>query len=61
MGSRHGAIEEAIQAGVPVEFVRHAATHSNVSQTLAYDTSQAKSTARTMEARVEHRKKPKPE
>jgi hypothetical protein len=60
MGSRHGAIEEAIQAGVPVEFVRHAATHSNVSQTLAYDTSQAKSTARTMEARVEHRKKPKP-
>jgi hypothetical protein len=61
MGSRHGAIEEAIQAGVPVEFVRHAATHSNVSQTLAYDTSQAKSTARTMEARAEHRKKPKPE
>jgi hypothetical protein len=59
MGSRHGAIEEAIQAGVPVEFVRHAAVHSNVSQTLAYDNSQAKSTARSMEARVEHRKKPK--
>lgn len=61
MGSRHGAIEEAIQSGVPVEFVRHAATHSNVSQTLAYDGSQAKSTARTMEARVEHRNKPKSE
>jgi hypothetical protein len=61
MGSRHGAIEEAIQSGVPVEFVRHAATHSNVSQTLAYDQSQAKSTARTMEARVEHRNKPKTE
>jgi hypothetical protein len=61
MGSRHGAIEEAIQSGVPVEFVRHAATHSNVSQTLAYDDSQAKSTARTMEARIEHRNKPKTE
>lgn len=61
METRHTAIEEALQAGVPVEFVRHAATHSNVSQTLAYDTSQAKSTARTMEARAAYRNKPKTE
>lgn len=61
MNSRHGAIEEAIQAEVPVEMVRHAATHSNVSQTLAYDNSQAKSTAATMRARVAHRNKPKTE
>lgn len=61
MGTRHAAIEEAIQAGVPVEFVRHAAQHSNVSQTLAYDTSQAKSTVRSMEARATHRNKPKTE
>lgn len=61
MDSRSGAISEAIGAGVPVEFVRHAATHSDISQTLAYDRGQAKATARTMTARVESRNKPKPE
>jgi len=57
MGSRHGAIEEAIQAGAPIEFVRHAATHSDVSQTADYDRSQAESTAKVMKMRAESRRK----
>ncbi len=61
MDSRSGAITEAIAAGVPLEFVRHAATHSDISQTQDYDRGQAKATARTMEARVLHRNKPKTE
>jgi hypothetical protein len=61
MGSRHGAIEEAIQAGAPIEFVRHAATHSDVSQTANYDRSQAESTAKVMKMRMESRNKPKTE
>jgi hypothetical protein len=57
MDSRSGAISEAIAAGVPLEFVRHAATHSDISQTQEYDRIQAKATARTMTARVEARNK----
>jgi hypothetical protein len=57
MDSRSGAISEAIAAGVPLEFVRHAATHSDISQTQEYDRIQAKATARTMKARVEKRNK----
>lgn len=60
MDSRSGAIEEAIQAGAPIEFVRHAATHSDVSQTADYDRSQAESTAKVMRLRMESRNKPKP-
>ncbi|MGX9424874.1 MULTISPECIES: site-specific integrase [Bradyrhizobium] len=57
MDSRSGAISEAIDAGVPLEFVRHAATHSDIAQTQEYDRVQAKATARTMKARVENRNK----
>jgi hypothetical protein len=56
MGSRHGAIEEAIQAGVPMEFVRHAALHSDISQTADYDRSQAESSAKSMKMRAENRR-----
>jgi hypothetical protein len=61
MDSRSGAISEAIQAGAPIEFVRHAATHSDVSQTADYDRSQAEATAKVMKMRMDNRKKPKTE
>jgi hypothetical protein len=57
MDSRSGAISEAIQAGAPIEFVRHAATHSDVSQTADYDRGQAEATAKVMRMRMESRKK----
>lgn len=61
MDSRSGAISEAIQAGAPIEFVRHAAAHSDVSQTADYDRSQAEATAKVMKLRLENRNKPKTE
>jgi len=39
-------ISEAIQSGAPMEFVRHAATHSDVSQTADYDRGQAEALPR---------------
>jgi hypothetical protein len=57
MDSRSGAISEAIDAGMPIEWVRHAATHSDVSQTADYDRGQAKATAKVMTARVKNRNK----
>ena len=60
MDSRSGAISEAIQAGAPIEFVRHAAVHSDVSQTADYDRGQAEATAKVMKLRMEARNKPKP-
>jgi hypothetical protein len=61
MDSRSGAISEAIAAGVPLEFVRHAATHSDIAQTQEYDRIQAKATRKAMEARVLNRGKPESE
>lgn len=61
MDSRSGAISEAIAAGAPIEFVRHAATHSDVSQTADYDRGQAEATAKVMKMRMENRNKPKTE
>jgi hypothetical protein len=58
MDSRSGAISEAIAAGMPLELVRHAATHSDIAQTQEYDRVQAKATAKVMRARVENRNKP---
>lgn len=57
MDSRSGAISEAIAAGVPLEMVRHAATHSDIAQTQQYDRVQAKATAKVMKARIENRNK----
>lgn len=59
MDSRSGAISEAIQAGAPIEFVRHAATHSDVSQTADYDRGQAEATAKVMKLRMDSRNRPK--
>lgn len=59
MDSRSGAISEAIAAGAPIEFVRHAATHSDVSQTADYDRGQAEATAKVMKLRVADRNRPK--
>jgi len=61
MDSRSGAISEAIAAGAPAEFVRHAATHSDISQTMDYDRGQAEATAKVMKLRMESRNKPKTE
>jgi len=57
MDTRSGAISEAIQAGAPIEFVRHAATHSDVSQTADYDRSQAEATEKVMKLRMASRNK----
>ncbi len=57
MDTRSGAISEAIAAGVPHEFVRHAANHSDIAQTQEYDRIQAKANATTMTARVKNRNK----
>lgn len=59
MDSRSGAISEAIQAGAPMEFVRHAATHSDTNQTADYDRGQAEATAKVMRMRMESRNRPK--
>lgn len=61
MDSRSGAISEAIQAGAAIELVRHAATHSDISQTADYDRDQAQATAKVMRLRMESRNKPKTE
>lgn len=60
MDSRSGAISEGIAAGASMEMVRHAATHSDVSQTADYDRGQAEATAKVMKLRMENRNKPKP-
>lgn len=59
MDSRSGAISEGIMAGASLEMVRHAATHSDISQTADYDRNQAQATATVMKLRVERRNKPK--
>jgi hypothetical protein len=59
MDSRSGAISEAIQSGASLEMVRHAATHSDVSQTADYDRGQAEATAKVMRLRMESRNRPK--
>lgn len=59
MDSRSGAISEGIMAGASLEMVRHAATHSDISQTADYDRNQAEATATVMKLRAESRNKPK--
>jgi hypothetical protein len=58
MDSRSGAISEGIMAGAPMEMVRHAALHSDISQTADYDRNQAKATAEVMRMRVAGRSNP---
>jgi hypothetical protein len=61
MDSRSGAISEGIMAGASLEMVRHAATHSDISQTADYDRNQPKATAEVMRLRVASRNKPQTE
>lgn len=56
MDSRSGAISEATDAGVPLEHVRHMATHSNSQTTAGYSRGGVEKTADAMRSRVEHRK-----
>ena len=57
MDTRAGAITEATDADVPLEDVRHAATHSNISTTQGYSRSKEKKTAKVMRLRVAARNK----
>jgi hypothetical protein len=57
MDSRAGGISEAIEAGSPLEHVRHAATHSDAATTQGYDRSQETNTIAVMEKRIAYRNK----
>lgn len=57
MDSRAGAISEATDAGIPLENVRHAATHSNISTTERYSRAAAGKVASVMTERAKHRNK----
>jgi hypothetical protein len=52
MDTRAGAITEATDAGAPLELVRHAATHSDVSTTGRYSRGAPAKTAEVMRMRV---------
>jgi site-specific recombinase XerD len=56
MDSRAGAISEATNAGVPIEHVRHAATHSDIATTQRYSRDSADKVKMVLQKRVESRK-----
>jgi hypothetical protein len=55
--SRAGAISEATDAGADLEHVRHAATHSDISQTQKYSRGSTDKAAGVLKLRVAHRNK----
>lgn len=55
MDTRAGAISEATDAGVPLEDVRHMATHSNITTTQNYSRGAADKVASSMKRRAEYR------
>jgi hypothetical protein len=55
MDSRAGAITEATKAGAPVEMIKHAAAHSNISTTERYARAGAEKAAVVMQMRAEYR------
>ena len=57
MDSRAGAITEASDAGAPMEHIRQAATHSDISTTAGYSRGQANKTAEVAKIRIGHRNK----
>ncbi len=61
MDSRAGGITEATDADAPMEHVRHAATHSNISMTEKYSRHSAVKAANVQRIRTESRNKPKTE
>jgi hypothetical protein len=58
MDTRAGAITEATNLGVDIEWVRQAATHSNISQTQNYSRGSAQKIAAVMALRAKGRNKP---
>ncbi len=59
MDSRAGAISEATDAGISLESIRHAATHSDIAMTQRYSRGSTDKIADVMRGRSEHRNKPK--
>jgi hypothetical protein len=59
MDSRSGAISEATDAGIDLEHIRHAATHSNISMTQRYSRGSDEKIATVQRLRLAHRNKPK--
>lgn len=53
--SRAGAITEATEAGADIEHVRHAATHSDITQTQTYSRGAAKKIENVQQKRLSHR------
>lgn len=56
MDSRSGGISEGSEAGVPLEIMRHAAKHSDISMTQRYSRNEHALAAEALRRRVEHRK-----
>lgn len=59
MDSRAGAITEATEAGADLEHVKHAATHSDISQTQRYSRGATEKIASVQKSRIEFRNKEK--
>lgn len=57
MHSRSGGISEGIKAGVPIEFMRHAAKHSHVQMTAHYDRDEHEIAAEALRRRAGSRKR----
>lgn len=55
MDSRAGAITEATEAGAEIEHVKHAATHSDISQTQRYSRGATDKIAGVQAKRIQHR------
>lgn len=55
MDTRAGAITEATEADVPLEHIKHAATHSDIATTQRYSRGAAEKTAGVLISRVEFR------
>jgi site-specific recombinase XerD len=55
MDSRAGGITEATEAGADIEHVKHAATHSDISQTQRYSRGATEKIAQVQAKRNEHR------
>lgn len=55
MDSRSGGITEGTDAGLTLEQMRHAATHSNVTMTARYSRNAASKIAESLKARAAHR------
>jgi hypothetical protein len=57
MDSRAGGITEATEAGIPIEHIKHAATHADINQTQKYARGATGKVASTIIGRVAHRRR----